>query len=117
MRQTFSAVMRSDPPAGMASRALTARLMKTCSIWAGSIRAGHSPAALCTAIVTAGFIIGAINAALRATTWADVDGGRRRRLGAPEHQQLAGEPGGALGSLLDHLQAAGRHRIAARRRP
>ncbi|MNT19313.1 hypothetical protein D3C72_1545690 [compost metagenome] len=38
---TFAAVMRSDPPPGMASRALMARLTTALSNWFESVSAGH----------------------------------------------------------------------------
>ncbi len=40
---TLEVSMVGVPPSGMASRALTAKLTSTASIWPGSARTGHSP--------------------------------------------------------------------------
>ena len=93
--------MISFPPPGMASRALTARLTRTCSIWPGSASTGFQVFGQVGDQLDV-LAEGADKQLLDAGDHlVEVKHARLDDLAAGEGQQLVGQPGGSLGGLLD----------------
>ena len=91
----------------MASRALTARFMRTCSIWPGSaftraeVRRRAPIASAMSSPITRRSIF-----SMSATTCVQVEHLGLQHLAAAEGQQLAGQAGGALAGVADLVDAA-----------
>ena len=103
----------SVPPAGIASRALTARLTSTCSSCAGSMSTGtmSGPTEMRSAIRSL-----SVRSSSRSRSRTSAPGSTTcgvHDLAAAEHEQLAGERGGAVGGAADLLDVVA-HRVVAR---
>ena len=98
---TAEVSMISCPPLGMASRALTARFISTCSIMPASAwtNSGCMANLNCTWMSSPRMRRSILVMSLM--DFVQVQIARLHRLLAAEHEQLAGERGGALGGLAN----------------
>ena len=97
----FLVSMVSRPPAGMASRALTARLTRTCSSWPGSASTGSRSLARRDGQLDV-LAQGALQELLDpGDHLVEVQHPRLDHLAAGEGQQLVGQVRGPPGRLLD----------------
>ena len=99
--QVLAVWMISLPPCGIASRALTARLTRTCSIWPGSASTGGRSAARSVISSTCSPRVRISSCSTLSDHVVEVEHARLDHLLAGEREQLVGEPGGPLGGLLD----------------
>ena len=95
-RSTLAVSMVSVPPSGMASRALTARFMRTCSIWPGSALTGPAPAPSAVTSSTSSPIAGAASSPCPRTTAFRSSTSGCEDLLAAEGQELARQGGGPV---------------------
>ena len=93
--------MVSVPPPGIASRALTARLTRTCSIWPASASTGHRSVGQ-VGVQHDVLAEGAVEQLLDlGDDVVEVEHPRLDDLAAGEGEQLVGQGGGAFGGPLD----------------
>src|SRR3954462_10810395 len=102
----FSAESVIMPPSGMASRALSARLMSASSNSARSTRTGHSSGGTSAASRTCAPIELAMQRPHRLEALADAGDNRGQHLAARERQQLPGQRFAAPRRELDRLRGA-----------